>query len=293
MGNPPQSRMLAELKARALPGGGFANREGEDFRPDATAWAALALMAYGVGGELQEKARRRLAATQLADGRVSISPEHPKAFWPTPLAILAWQGSPAYQKAQDRAVAFLLATAGEHWEREADAIHGHDTNIKGWPWTADTHSWVEPTSLAIMALEIAGKSAHERVAEGCRMLLDRQIPGGGWNYGNTTVFDEILHAMPESTGMALGALNGKTSRTSIQPSLDYLEKLVATLNTPRALGWALLGLGAWGVRPAAVGNWIGGCFARQDRFGGYDTVSLSLLLVAHRAPGGLKTLFTA
>jgi len=102
MSEPLWSReMVAQIEVRALPGGGFANREGEAFRPDATAWAVLAMTAHGVGGELQDAARQRLAAAQLADGRVSISPEHPKAFWPTPLAILAWQGSPAHRAAQD------------------------------------------------------------------------------------------------------------------------------------------------------------------------------------------------
>jgi len=34
-----------QIEARALPGGGFGNRKGEGFRPDATAWATLALRA--------------------------------------------------------------------------------------------------------------------------------------------------------------------------------------------------------------------------------------------------------
>jgi len=283
--------MVAQIEARALPGGGFANREGETFRPDATAWAVLALKAHGIGGELQDSARQRLAAAQLADGRVSISPKHPKAFWPTPLAILAWQGSPVCQEAQKRAVAFLLATSGKHWEKEPDAIHGHDTIIKGWPWTADTHSWAEPTSLAVVALKAAGYGDHERVAEARRMLLDRQIPGGGWNYGNTTVFDQALHPMPESTGLVLDALSDKTSRSAIQKSLTYLEEIVSSLNTPRTLGWALLGVGAWGARPAAAIPWIEACFARANRFGGYDTVSLALLLVAQQASGGLASIY--
>ena len=292
MSEPLWSReMVAQIEVRALPGGGFANREGENFRPDATAWAVLALRAHGVGGELQDAARQRLAAAQLADGRVSISPEHPKAFWPTPLAILAWQGSPMHRAAQDRAVAFLLATSGEHWEKQPDAIHGHDSIIKGWPWTADTHSWTEPPSLAVIALRAAGYGDHERVAEARRMLLDRQIPGGGWNYGNTTMFDQTLPAMPESTGLVLDCLSDKTSRVAIQRSVAYLEKIVATLNTPRTLGWALLGLTAWGARPAAAGAWIEACLAREDRFGGYDTVSLALLLVAQRASGGLATIY--
>ena len=86
-----------------------------------------------------------------------------------------------------------------HWKKDEEETTGHDTNLKGWSWRSDTFSWCEPTSMAMMALEVAGYGGHPRLIEAQRLLLDRQIPGGGWNYGNTTVFGQVLNPMPEST----------------------------------------------------------------------------------------------
>lgn len=79
------------LRSRALADGGFASHPTQQHsRPDATAWAILALDTTDTEVDLLEAARLRLAADQLADGRVSLSKDHPEVFWPTPLAILAW-----------------------------------------------------------------------------------------------------------------------------------------------------------------------------------------------------------
>jgi hypothetical protein len=147
--------------------------------------------------------------------------------------------------------------------------------------------------MAMVALEIAGYGNHPRLIEAQRLLLDRQIPGGGWNYGNTIVFGQVLNPQPESTGIVLDALSHRVSREAVQKSLAYLENILASLKTPRSLGWALLGLGAWGARPAWAAAAIQVSLDRQERFGGYDTSSLALLLVASRATGGLKSLYQA
>ena len=145
--------------------------------------------------------------------------------------------------------------------------------------------------MAMMALEIAGNGGNPRLAEAQLLLLDRQIPGGGWNYGNTTVFGQVLRPMPESTGMVLSALGGRVSRETVQPSLAYLEGSVTHLKTPWSLGWALLGLGAWGERPASAQAMIEACLARQERISSYDTSSLALLLAAFQTTGGLTSLW--
>ena len=89
-----------------------------------------------------------------------------------------------------------------------------------------------PTSLAIIALRVAGLGDHERVQEAKRLLLDRQLPDGGWNYGNTKVFGQELHPMPETTGVALSALSGSVSREEITVSLKYLKIRVTQVRTP-------------------------------------------------------------
>ena len=279
---------MNQLKERELDSGGFASMPHGRYLPDATCWAILALSGYPANRDLIMRACTRLAADQLPDGRVCVSREHPEAFWPTPLAVFAWHQSPEYRKNQARAAEFLLTSGGEYWPVKADAPVAHNTDLKGWSWIAGTHSWVEPTGLAMMALKIAGYGHHARVQEATRLLLDRQLPHGGWNYGNTMAFGQELRPMPLSTGIALNALRNETPVETIQPSLTYLKSRAISLHTPRSLGWSLLGLGAWQTRPMQAQRLIDECLKSQERYGVYDTSSLALLLVALKLPSGFE-----
>ena len=248
-----------DLWKRALPEGGFAGQPGRAYRPDATAWAMLALAAANVEPELLRPAGRRLTESQLKDGRLPISPGHPDVVWPTPIAVLAWHDIHEYDMPRSNAINFLLNSAGTHSKREANSPLADDPSIKGWPWVLGTYSWIEPTALTIIALRASGYGGHERTREGIRMLLDRQLPGGGWNYGNTLVFGKELDPMPEDTGVALAALEGTVPGELIRPSLDYLSRNFRNLLTPLALGYGLLGLAAHGTWPAGAEDSVVRC----------------------------------
>ncbi len=283
-------RWIGELRARASTGGGFLDRRGGRYRSDATAWAIMTLSASGADADILIRARTRLAKDQYEDGRIPIGPESPDATWPTSLAVLAWHGSPLHQEALSRAVSFLLRSSGRHWKGTAQAAVGHDTALRGWPWVDDTHSWVEPTALAISALKAAGLSRHPRVHEGVRLLADRQLPGGGWNYGNTRVFGREQLPSPECTGAALQALAGLLPRRQVERSLAYLHARAEQLRTPIGLGWSLSGLSAWDELPREAEAWVRASLDRETRYGGgYDTTSLCLLLRPLAVTGTLTT----
>jgi hypothetical protein len=275
------------LEARVVADGGFSPRSGEPFRCDATAWSILTLQFFDPHHPLLSSARVRLAAAQAGDGSVSIAADHTDAYWPTALSVLAWNRSPLHESHRDRGVQFLLGATGIHWKRGADDPIQHDPSIPGWPWIAGTHSWVEPTALAVCALRSSGLAQHQRVSDGVRLLMDRQLPKGGWNYGNTKVFGTELHPDPESTGAALQALVGLVAYEEARKSLDYLRAEVDRARTPIAIGWGLLGLGAWGEAPKGSSDLIHQTLGRQGRYGPYDTSSLALLLLPLVAPGGI------
>jgi len=282
--------LIEALTKHALGQGGFSGPIGGRYRADATAWAAIALSAAGAREDLVESARSRLAANQSEDGRVSLSQEYPQVFWPSPLAAIAWKGSQAYHSHQSRAITFLLSTTGEHYEKKRDDPIGHDPSIKGWPWIAETHSWVEPTSFVLLALETTGSGDHVRAQEARSMLLDRQLEHGGWNYGNTRIFDQPLRPMPLSTGLALCALAGRVQREAVEKSLFYLIMSMNQIRTPLSLGWGILGLSAWGERPADVEYSVERCFQRQKVYGPYETQTLGLLVASLLGREGLPGL---
>lgn len=62
-------------------------------------------------------------------------------------------------------------------------------------------------------------------------------------------------------------------------SVEYLQGEADRLRTPISLGWALLGLAAWGVWPSNGEALVERCLANQSRYGEYDTSALCLLIL--------------
>jgi hypothetical protein len=137
--------------------------------------------------------------------------------------------------------------------------------------------------VALLALEAEGSDDQPRIAEAVRLLLDRQLPGGGWNYGNTRVFGSTLRPLPEDTGYALAAVRQHADAGRIEASLAYLAAAAPRVRAPAALAWSLLGLAAWDRRPDAAGEWIEKSLACQAQLGPYPLRYLAQLLIAHYA----------
>lgn len=281
------SQLIDAIHNRAV-SGACAEWPGGDYRPDATAWASLAYACAGIKHEFCVSANIRLAESQLADGRIPLAPQHQTAFWPTTIAAMAWLSSPQWRQNRLSAVDFLLSTSGTHWPRESSSPAAHDSALLGWSWIADTHSWIEPTALALIALKASGFGQHPRAIEARKLLLDRQLPRGGWNYGNTMVYGQQLDPMPDSTGLALSALAGDVAPGKVAASLETLVSGQAQLSTPQSLAWSILGLSAWQKRPPDAAQRIARCLERQQEFGPYGTSHLSLLLLALQATAGLS-----
>jgi hypothetical protein len=271
---------VSNLAARQRSDHGFPEIAGGDYRPDATAWAILCLDAYQAQPDIASTARARLRSSQRPDGSIPLTADHPDAFWPTLSGVLALAGHPDSRTAHELAIGFLLSTTGQRFQNDPDSPFGHDTMLPGWPWIDQTHAWVEPTAMAIRALCGAGLADHERTRAGIRLLLNRQLTDGGWNYGNTTVFGQQLNPMTVPTAKALWALAGQVERTRVETSLDFLKSQLHLLRTPLSLGWAIEGLASWGLPIEHGQELASACIDRQRRYGSYHTSQLAILLIA-------------
>jgi hypothetical protein len=278
--------IIKSIKSRAVPGGGFLHKPEGSHRADTTAWAIIALCGDLAEGETVERASDCLAAAQAPDGRVPLMEGLAAAYWATPLAALAWKKSSCCQNELERALHFLMNSSGQHFPKEKDSPAGHDTAIRGWSWVDGTHSWLEPTALSILALRANGFATHPRTLEAVDMIMDRQLPSGGWNYGNTTVFGQELLPMPEHTGQALCAIAGYVEASFVKKSIEYLTMEHPKLRTPLSLCWSLFGLRAWDIGLPGIQDQLSACLAAQERYGIYDTVSLAQLAIARTSGGG-------
>lgn len=257
---------------------------------DKLAWAIMALNSTGSYSDVVAALRARLMEFQTGDGRFTLIKGASHVFWPTPLILLALVNISDFKEEKEKAVSFLLNKSGLHWTRGTNDPIEHDTSIKGWPWIDGTHSWVVPTANVILALRAYGFSKHDRVLTGIKMILNRQLSAGGWNYGNTVVFGSTLKPMPECTGIVLNAIHGLVEREKIAKSLTYCIDQSRSVRTPLSLSWTLMGLGTWSQRPRDAKKWVIETLNKQEWLGEYPVSLLSQLVLSYHAEKGLLDL---
>ena len=238
-------------------------------------------------GELRRPADW-LASLQSRDGSLGVSATLPTPCWPTPYVVLLWAALGGYTTQHQRAAQWLLDQEGVSIPNVAvsERTVGHDTAIVGWPWVANTHSWLEPTAVAILALRREGQMEHPRVREGLRLIRDRAVPTGGWNYGNNIAFGRDLRPQPAATGLALLALAGVDGRSEIvERAVGYLQESLPSTRAPQSLCWGVLGLRAWGRCPESADGWLARAFEQTPGWRDSSPRSAHLLLA-----GGEHTL---
>ena len=253
-----------ELLRLRQPGPGWGNRPGGSGYVEPTALAALALAASESQDDATQSRKAVAEATdwlcrlQQPDGGLGISPDLPRPRWTTPLVILLWSVTERGRESRHKAVEWLLTQRGTTWEPTGESPYGHDTRIAGWAWVDETHSWLEPTAMAVLALRRVGSADHVRTCDGQRLIRDRAIRSGGWNYGNSAVFGADLRPQPAPTGMALLALAGVEDFDSplVQHGCEYLEAILPTTRAPQSLCFGTLALTAWDRRPRDADDWL-------------------------------------
>ena len=214
----------------------------------------LALIALAL--RASEKRTSALVKSQLSCGAWSTSSVvgPPNAFH-TAFAILALRShtDPALELPVHRGLEWLAALQPieSHWLwkwkfRFFDRQVRFDPDKAGWPWIPGTVSWVAPTALSMLAFH-AAKTTPQRLDSATAMLLDRACTRGGWNAGNSVVFDIALDPHPDFTAMALLALRDLAAPTSdpIRKALAYLPIRLATSHSIYSLAWGTMALAAY------------------------------------------------
>ncbi len=207
----------------------------------------LAALALSVSGAPAERVKPLLAWAQKlqnADGSVGVDPGHrDQGVWLTAQAAIVFHHFGLAENAK-RALAFLLSLRSVTSAK--DPKLRQDDTLTGWPWVPGNFGWVEPTAWSIMALRLAALGGHPRAEEGARFLLDRQIPSGGWNYGNPALDGKELLPFWDTTGLALVALNGHGDPKRVAVSLELMEKNQGKIESLSGLSWAVLCLNGYG-----------------------------------------------
>ena len=164
-----------------------------------SALAAIALIGHG-RTMAAKPVGEFLVSLQTSFGCVGMRAKESEPHWATSLALLVWKwlGDKDYGRASDAALNWTLQTEGERIPRRPDL--GHNSTLAAWPWVEGTHSWLEPSALFTIALKVYNLRDLPRTKEAVELLLDRLLPSGGCNYGNTTVLGQMLRPHVQPSG---------------------------------------------------------------------------------------------
>ena len=230
--------------------GGWGYEAGRTPRLEPTCWALLALRTSHPGDDriLTEWPLRGGALLEHRTGLPNWS------FHALALATRLALSDVAVDELQRLADA-LVEARGIALEQPSD--QRQNNRLQGWSWIDGTFSWAEPTAWAILALKkcyalgIVPKGACTRILEGESLLQDRVCAGGGWNYGNSNVFNKSLPAYIPTTAIALLALQDRGDEAFVQESLTFLEEQSVRHPSTRALALSTLALRRHG-RPTSL-----------------------------------------
>ena len=197
------------------------------------------------------RAQDWLVSIQHEDGGWGLNGLDQRSSWHTAWAVLALAGLVAAADSVQRGRDWLSAVP-VYRETDDDLVQAFnqdlhlDVRLTGWPWIPTEASWIQPSSLAMLALRGALPAAQERLAGAVLYLENRRVLGGGWNIGNPAMFEGVLPAHATPTSLAILALK-EVAPLSIQTAdLILLRQCALEDGGPKALAWAILGLRTMG-----------------------------------------------
>ena len=233
--------------------GGWGYWPGRESYIEPTGLCLLALKSAGNEDGVR-KGLEYLEKCQLDSGGVGINEEDKEGNWMSYAALLAFHALGA-SKEEERLKKWILGFYDGYSNISPDIVESmyqefrFDMTIDGWPWFDNTNSWIEPTSLFIIALTYSGvEPQNQRISSGLKLLLDRTNKGGGWNYGNPFVKNAYLDAYPLPTSIALLAM-GVTGYTEEEPvvarAVKFMDQCIGEEMSIASLAWTLLAFNSY------------------------------------------------
>jgi len=297
------SRTAEYIRAHQNSDGGWGYEPGRASLIEPTGLCTLVLHAHG---DVAAAARGLafLKACLKPSGAMGINSGDSEGSWMAYAALLAFHALGATgEESRLREWILRFADASDHFSpddiKAISRVYHYDASIPGWPWTSRTTGWVEPTALFIIALVRSGiPPSQSRVRSGTRLILDRKVASGGWNFGNPYIEPFPLEATVMSTALALTALGAAgipESRPAIGEGLRYLAHSLTGEVSTASLAWALHALKSYPSGAAlapAVAKRLAGLQAADGSFRRnlFETALASLVLddldALIRVPGG-------
>jgi hypothetical protein len=280
------------------PDGGWGAVAGKRSNTEATALALLALQsAFKKAIEpAAQKAKTWLVERQNVNGSWPLNDSLKGSSWSTALAIIALSASgDSFKDRIIKAGNWTLDQEGSKPGILAKLILGLtfqkkavqlNEDLIGWSWTPNSFSWVEPTSYFLLALkkirrDLSSKTVEERIQQGELMIYDRMCDNGGWNYGNSAVYGDRLWPYPDTTAIALIALQDHRERKENQVSLRALGEMAKNADSGLALSWSAICASLYGQEGAELRHRLVERFTKTKFLGETKAIALGILAMGN------------
>ena len=248
---------LAVLRNTQNTDGGWGYFTGKSSWLEPTAYAALAL----AGEPAADRAWKLLSSWQLADGSWKPAAEVQESSWGTSLCATIAMARNEWGQPLQSGVKWLVGSSGveSNWLNVAAARlrlvkQERDIALKCWPWKPGNSGWVEPTVHALVALKqasakLSSGELRNRVQMGEAQLMDVRSRDGGWNYGSPAAVGVDLPSYPETTALALVALQG---RGDMGKAFDLARRQMGETPSPMARAWLTIAMRLHGLKPVEL-----------------------------------------
>jgi hypothetical protein len=248
---------LATLRSAQNSDGGWGYFAGKSSWLEPTAYAALAL----AGEPAADRAWKLLSSWQLRDGSFKPAAGVQVSSWGTSLCATIAMTRNEWGQPLQNGVKWLVGTSGAEssWLNVMVGKLGlvkqeRDIGLKCWPWKPGNSGWVEPTVHALVALKQASakfssSELRSRVQMGEAQLMNVRSRDGGWNYGSPAAVGVELPSYPETTALALVALQGRSDLSNdLGPAFDLARRQMGETPSPMARAWLTIAMRLHGIK---------------------------------------------
>lgn len=183
-----------------------------------------------------------LLSCQNQDGGWGINSEDPESGWQTAWALIIMRAVNQDERVLIRAIDWLTTVGTSEVSREelqkSELPQSNNVGALAWPWLPGQVSWIEPTALAVLALNSMtnNRLAIDRIREALKYFEQYRTPSGGWNVGNAGPLDTIVIPRAYPTALVLLALTSVSPDSVKTIDLTALQQDIA--KDPSVLGEA-------------------------------------------------------
>jgi len=159
-----------------------------------------------------------LLSSQHQDGGWGINEQDPESGWHTAWAVIALKNTNQSSDSIIRAVEWLTHVSTYQITQDefvnSKILMNYDVEALIWPWLPGQGVWIEPTALAVLALEGIAQTelATTRIRAAIEYFHKNRTPSGGWDVGNAGPLDTIVLPHAYQSALVLMAL----ARVAIQ-----------------------------------------------------------------------------